>query len=307
MQNNKNRIEYIDLFKGIGIVIMIMGHIGFPKSFNIIKASFNMPMFFFISGFLLKEYDSLNFIRRKFKALILPYLEFGLFNFVMCLFLVDNFKVGRYFERFFFFNNHKALDICGALWFFTALFFVNIIYYFLHKYLQKKYLLIVITAIVTIEAFYKIRLPFSIDSAIYMLPVFLIGYEFKKYYKTLDNLKLKTLLYIISIATIPLVLYNHASGVRTHHFHNLFIYYPCMLIDCISIFYLSKDCVNLFGSKLIIYIGKNSLNYMCLNQLIILLLNRLGVINDFMCLLFTLLSLYLCNECLNRIPSILKN
>ena len=42
--NNVSRVQYMDVFRGIGIILMIMGHIWFGTYFDIFKAAFNMPM-----------------------------------------------------------------------------------------------------------------------------------------------------------------------------------------------------------------------------------------------------------------------
>jgi acyltransferase len=44
----KKHLDYIDLAKGIGIVLVIMGHSLFPLHLAI--DVFHMPLFFFISG-----------------------------------------------------------------------------------------------------------------------------------------------------------------------------------------------------------------------------------------------------------------
>ena len=53
--NNVSRVQYMDVFRGIGIILMIMGHIWFGTYFDIFKAAFHMPMFFFISGFFFQH------------------------------------------------------------------------------------------------------------------------------------------------------------------------------------------------------------------------------------------------------------
>ena len=57
-RNYTNRIEYIDYYRAIGIVMMVMGHIGFGATFDKFIHAFHMPMFFFVSGFLYKRTDS---------------------------------------------------------------------------------------------------------------------------------------------------------------------------------------------------------------------------------------------------------
>lgn len=49
-QNSSSRIEYIDIFRAFGIILMIMGHVKFGSIFNKWIHAFHMPMFFFISG-----------------------------------------------------------------------------------------------------------------------------------------------------------------------------------------------------------------------------------------------------------------
>lgn len=66
MNEQVNRVSYIDFFKSIGILLMIMGHIGFGNTFDIYIHAFHMPMFFFISGYLFHNYDFKKFITKKF-------------------------------------------------------------------------------------------------------------------------------------------------------------------------------------------------------------------------------------------------
>ena len=73
--NYINRIVEIDLLKGFGIVLMIMGHIGFGKAFDTWIHSFHMPIFFVISGFLWKKRNISfkDFFKRKASSLLIPY------------------------------------------------------------------------------------------------------------------------------------------------------------------------------------------------------------------------------------------
>ena len=49
------RIEYIDIAKGMGIILMIMGHIGYGELFHRFIHAFHMPLFYFCAGLLYKE------------------------------------------------------------------------------------------------------------------------------------------------------------------------------------------------------------------------------------------------------------
>ena len=61
------RIDYIDIFRSFGIILMVMGHIGYGKAFDLFIHAFHMPMFFWISGYLFsyKAKEEISFISKK--------------------------------------------------------------------------------------------------------------------------------------------------------------------------------------------------------------------------------------------------
>ena len=72
------RIEYIDIARGIGILLVVLGHNDFaaisPFVYKIIY-SFHIPLFFFLSGYFLNPTIPLwEFIRKRFNSLLKPYL-----------------------------------------------------------------------------------------------------------------------------------------------------------------------------------------------------------------------------------------
>ncbi|WP_230399228.1 acyltransferase family protein [Novisyntrophococcus fermenticellae] len=75
----KSRMDYIDIYIAFGIILMVMGHIGFGGKFDQFIHAFHMPMFFFISGFFYKEkhIDVKKCAFDKAKKLLTPYFVFG--------------------------------------------------------------------------------------------------------------------------------------------------------------------------------------------------------------------------------------
>jgi len=72
------RIEYIDIARGIGILLVVMGHNDFavisPFAYQVIY-SFHMPLFFFLSGYFLKTaIPFFDFLKKRFNSLLKPYL-----------------------------------------------------------------------------------------------------------------------------------------------------------------------------------------------------------------------------------------
>ena len=72
------RIEYLDIAKGIGILLVVLGH----NDFEVISLfmqrliySFHMPLFFFLSGYFINTaVPFFDFFKKRFHALIKPYL-----------------------------------------------------------------------------------------------------------------------------------------------------------------------------------------------------------------------------------------
>ena len=71
-----NRDETLDIVKGIGIILMVVGHSGAPAYIHDIIYTFHMPLFFICSGWFFSERgidDSRGFAVRKIKSIYLPY------------------------------------------------------------------------------------------------------------------------------------------------------------------------------------------------------------------------------------------
>lgn len=74
----RRRIPYVDIAKGIGIILVVMGHNDFalisPFAHKLIY-SFHMPMFFFMSGMFFKpEIALLDFLKHRFHRVLKPFL-----------------------------------------------------------------------------------------------------------------------------------------------------------------------------------------------------------------------------------------
>jgi acyltransferase len=140
------RITWIDTTRGINIFLVVLGHTILPYAWQVYVFSFHMPLFFFLSGYLFnpKKYpDFWQFIIKKARSLLIPYLFFCLLAYIYWVF--------RFGSTQFFDPIWQAIMSANwlyppfiPLWFLTTLFVVEIYFYLLQKYLPKLFLPIAI-------------------------------------------------------------------------------------------------------------------------------------------------------------------
>lgn len=138
--SGKRRIEYIDIAKGIGIVLVVAGHL-LDKENRLYAYiySFHMPLFFVLSGFLLEldrqSSDFSNFIRMQ-KKLMRQYFMysavFWLFDCIIRVIILSELEVSQLV-----WNAYKTITLYGinVLWFIPTLCIAKICAYALLKQL----------------------------------------------------------------------------------------------------------------------------------------------------------------------------
>ena len=71
--SNKRNVE-IDIAKGIGILLVIIGHGAIPSWSKDAISSFHMPLFFILSGYFFRDEKPLTRVQKDAKRLLLPYV-----------------------------------------------------------------------------------------------------------------------------------------------------------------------------------------------------------------------------------------
>ena len=75
-----NRDTTIDVLKGIGIILVVIGHSCCPQLLNDFIFSFHMPLFFIASGYFFEMKNLENkkdYLKRKIRGIYLPYLKWS--------------------------------------------------------------------------------------------------------------------------------------------------------------------------------------------------------------------------------------
>lgn len=286
------RDEKVDIYKGIGIICMMMGHIGFGGIIDHSIHAFHMPMFFFISGYLFKEkpgQSAREWLKKKAGALLIPYLVFGLMHYVIWVFmqLYKQEPIGlEPLVRLFTINTTK-LPIAGALWFLTALFFTNLMFYILHKYAKNTCLQVIFCVIIVAIGhiavkFLPFRLPLALDAAMIGLGLFYIGYILKQNM----NQKLIYKLFhlpvwqglILGAVVFLLIMVNEDINMRTGQYTYIILFWVNAVLASIVLYnaaaylemFFGKLKLFAWGTELLKGIGRHSIVYVCLNQIVII-------------------------------------
>lgn len=185
----KERIDWIDYAKALGVFLVIMGHTYKGYSFIGWIYSFHMPLFFFLSGTTLKieQISCKEFFKKRVKALLIPYILYSAVYII--LEVVKGTLNGnidgtmKYFLRDAFWIRGEQATI--GLWFLPLLFLVEVLLMAVCKGIRNKNLRAGTVLFITVIGFLyadKIgkALPWGLDAAFVVIFFLYAGYVFQQ-------------------------------------------------------------------------------------------------------------------------------
>ena len=200
----KERLNWIDWMKTIGIYLIVVGH--FMPIGNEIIYIFSVPLFFLISGFLNNRKDSaIVFFKKLYVQLIIPMLIFvvlgrtfdAIIDFAAGKFSLNQYVygIGSSIIGFQGINGKSAL---GACWFIYSLCLCKIISQFISDRWQ---LLIAIACIIMSYCFnyYNLNISHAVLNVMVAFPIFFIGIRLKQYKSILNSLKIVSPYCLVSL------------------------------------------------------------------------------------------------------------
>lgn len=266
----KTRINWIDQAKGIGILLVVIGHMAIPLKLSIIIFSFHMPLFFFISGFLFNEKkyasDFKTIMIFKFSTLIWPFITFTF----LALALRSIYDFENTVETFDYAGFLMGMDSINVpLWFLTALFSTEIIFSQIVRISKHSLkiiigLVLLLTAIGLLNAyFWNLQIFLNINIALIALSFFLGGWLFKKYgvFEIQANLKILIIYLVISLVFLIYFAFNNSKlDILDNHYGNIFYMFMAAFYGIIFSMFLAKLFQQINYIKGIFsYLGRNSL------------------------------------------------
>ncbi len=204
----RQRLEWLDVAKGITIWLMIIGHMPnyIPAVLREVIYSFHIPFFFMASGYCFKpeKYGLYDFIKQRVRKLLIPYIAFSLACVLMRVVLLpekaDSLRTGM-----------KQIFVDGAggdiEWFFLALFWTELIAFLISRLNDRKKILAAVSCIVLLGAAMSevnMVLPLKLSSSCTALAFFCIGWYMRKN----SNVKMRILYFAFVWALCFLAMYG---------------------------------------------------------------------------------------------------
>lgn len=297
-----NRIIWLDIAKGITIILMVLGHSSIPDGLSRFIYTFHMPLFFISSGWVtnFSKYNIVDFISHKARTLLLPFIVYS----AVVLILIN------YLGKSPFVLWIKTGWGGYALWFIPVLYFALVISQFIYK-LENRGIRLTILFIVLVGAavlsYNKIVLPWNLASVPYAIVFIMIGAELNKLQNkiaitspgALVALTLVTLLISMkwrldmawnNITPIIPITIGAISGT-------ILVYMISVLVD-----QKLPICSRMFQS-----IGKETYLILALSQIVIIYLNEMFLLNGivkYSLLVLILVVLKFIKDFINRILTI---
>ncbi|WP_338433468.1 acyltransferase family protein [Clostridium tyrobutyricum] len=286
-----NNVSYMDITKGLGIILVVIGHSGSPITSYIYL--FHMALFFFISGYFYKEEYSFapkTLIKRRIKTLYIPFISyeifFLIFHNVFIKLNVYSTKIGfqgmtsHSYTKIEFIKNFinsitfsSTEELAGTFWFFTVLFTINILFciisFCIIKFIKNNKeayrfgVILICFFIGNILSTYNVKLPRLFDITLFIIVIYYLGFLYKKYE---ENIKLNIFIFIFCFIGL-IISDNYGSiDIISRKYTNPIFFIITSLLGIYLTIYVSKY-LDKFKAGLLKYVGKCTISIMALQFL----------------------------------------
>lgn len=295
------RINWLDIAKGITIMLMIAGHSSIPDVVSRIIYSFHMPLFFISTGMVTNwsKYDIKDFLLHKFRTLVIPFVIYSVVVYMLL--------AGIHAVNFIDF-------ICRgwegyALWFIPVLFFAVLLVRIVNA-VKNKYMRIIIMLLLftsgAIMSYMDICLPWTLSTVPYAAFLIYMGKITRSTILRFSNDK--RIYWLILPLTIIVLVISHYWRLDMA-WNNIIPVIPITagafsgtaLIYIISVI-IEKHFA--FISRILQNIGKETFVIMAFSQIIVMILNKLtniGVAEKYILLALMLILIVYVKNSINKL------
>ncbi len=315
MSATKQRIDFIDLAKGVCIIWVVLGHIGVP-AYLPGMGSTRMPLYFVLSGLFFKDYGGGNtFIIKKINKILVPFLFFYLTAYLF--FYIGEWLASGVIKT----DANGILDVFtqrqwfnGPIWFLLALFWSNMMMYGIHLMFKTEYqraaavMILGVTGLLLGQQ--KVFLSCNIDSAFSAMPFFYFGYILRKtpflYPNRYDKFNLLWIALLYGVACFIELRFDHPR-IGFHDNNITGNYALIVLVSLSSVLAVLLLCKMIRHIPVVSYFGRYSIITLCVHHMVYrplkLVLVHFDIMNNWTMTVFTLsICLLLIPVCIRCIP-----
>ncbi|MDG2978930.1 acyltransferase [Latilactobacillus curvatus] len=280
MEKERNRVLWIDTAKGIGMILVILGHVltAFSRQINntdIFNAlpvkvivSFNMPLFFFLSGIFIKSTLKKSFSTifiDKFKRLMIPYFCWGIVSVIFFSLYTHVSPIIRIVEL--------PIRPIFVLWFVYSMFISMIAFYILEKNLNRYIILILSVILFFVGQIITDKYGIAIDS--YAKPIIgfcrnfvfmYLGFMMHKIIYVKRENKITVGLIIISAVIVVFLNSIELSSIYVLQINQMFISLAGIVLIC-TVSYIISD--NKLIQSTVTFIGTISMEVYLIHKIVV--------------------------------------
>ncbi len=283
----KNRSETLDFFRGLGILLVVLGHASFiPEELFDLIYSFHMPAFFILSGYLFKlkkDKSCFEQIYIRFQRLVIPAWTLGVFFtgipfFILLILGKSGITIDVFINKFYgtltgatsSSNNFSSTPI----WFLYSLFTIEVIVISLgfYKKVRSDILLFFISFLSVIFSGLSLfkGFPFNPMSSLSCMLFFVIGMNLHKIKHEYKTWYLSTFVFV----TFSIITYYSDSTVKVlinswgNGYYDIMINLINALLGSLCLYYISCFFVTLKIKSLtrfVTWLGVNTIPIIMFN------------------------------------------
>ncbi len=262
----EKRKSFLDIIKGIGIILVVIGHVYSNATVSYWIYSFHMPLFFFAGGWLYKRRNIVLDIVRRIQTVVVPYLCFGTITLVYWQLIERKFRSSdlSFVDSVlgFLLGKYDQLDFNQHLWFLPSYFIVTVLFNAIvvmgRKYGKQLALIVSLVMSVIYVLIPLPSLPWGIDRAFRFIGFYAMGMLFSTFH--IDEKATKAgkgilLLFAIISISINYLLASHfeCSGIMWFVTATFGVFSMLLLSLCIE------------HNRLLEYLGLVSLGVLCIH------------------------------------------
>ena len=273
---NKKRIDWLDIAKGIAIICTIIGHsVPFGGNVRNLIFSFHMPLFFIIAGYTIKQIPYNQFWKatfKDFKRLIIPVIVVKFLQALIEIIVhhpsVKNCLLNTCLQILW--GNgcsYWKFQGIGVVWFLIALFYAKLLFRFILNLIPNyREIFCLLLAFLFSALGKKIWLPQNFDLLFPAILFMDAGYVFRN--KIEDDSKKVKIAGLCAFIFWIYMAWNKGIYIElaTRQYPLSLVSILIALCGSLCIVQFSKSIENLKSSKVLVFIGKYSLDLLCIHQ-----------------------------------------